>query len=66
MVSTPYTKLMTAIMDVDMAAAVLVATEARADALGVPADRRVYLRGAGSAEEPAGHGHPPDHGARRP
>ena len=45
MVATPYTKLMTAIMDVDMAAAVLLATEARADALGVPADKRVYLRG---------------------
>ena len=47
MVATPYTKLMTAIMDVDMAAAVLLATEERADALGVPADQRVYLRGAG-------------------
>ena len=53
MVATPYTKYMTAIMDVDMAAAVLVATESRADALGVPADQRVYLRGTGSAEEPA-------------
>jgi acetyl-CoA C-acetyltransferase len=53
MVATPSTKYMTAIMDVDMAAAVLVATEARADALGVPADRRVYLRGSGAAEEPA-------------
>ena len=36
-----------------MAAAVVVATEARADALGVPADRRVYLRGPGGAAEPA-------------
>jgi acetyl-CoA C-acetyltransferase len=53
MVATPYTKLMTAIMDVDMAAAVLVATEARADALGVAADNRVYLRGVGAAEEPS-------------
>ncbi len=53
MVATPYTKLMTAIMDVDMAAAVLLATEERADALGVPADQRVYLQGAGYAEEPA-------------
>lgn len=52
MVATPYTKLMTAIMDVDMAAAVLVATEARADELGVPRDRRVYLRGTGGAAEP--------------
>ncbi len=52
MVSTPYTKLMTAVMDVDMAAAVLLATEEAADRLGVPADRRVYLRGAGAGEEP--------------
>jgi acetyl-CoA C-acetyltransferase len=52
MVATPYTKLMTAIMDVDMAAAVLVATEARADALDVPTDQRVYLRGSGAAEDP--------------
>lgn len=52
MVSTPYTKLMTAVMDVDMAAAVLLATEARADALGVPRERRVYLRGWGRASEP--------------
>ena len=52
MVATPYTKLMTAVMDVDMAAAVLVATEARADELGVPRDRRVYLWGSGVAEEP--------------
>ena len=53
LVATPYTKLMTAIMDVDMAAAVLMATEERADALGVPTDQRVYLRGDGYAEEPA-------------
>ncbi len=53
MVSTPYTKLMTAIMDVDMAAAVLLATEERADALGVPTEQRVYLHGTGYAEEPA-------------
>jgi len=53
MVATPYTKLMTAVMDVDMAAAVLVATEERADELGVPRERRVYLWGAGSDDEPA-------------
>ena len=53
MVATPYTKLMTAIMDVDMAAAVLLATEERADALGVPPEKRVYLRGAGAADDPA-------------
>jgi acetyl-CoA C-acetyltransferase len=52
MVATPYTKLMTAIMDVDMAAAVLIATEGCADGLGVPAERRVYMRGFGLADEP--------------
>jgi acetyl-CoA C-acetyltransferase len=60
MVATPYTKLMTAFMDVDMAAAVLLATDARADALGVPADRRVYLRGFGSADEPFGMAERPE------
>ena len=58
MVAYPYTKLMTSIMDVDMAAAVVLASEEKADALGVPADRRVYLRGWGYAEDPvhvAGH-----------
>jgi acetyl-CoA C-acetyltransferase len=52
MVGYPYSKLMTAIMDVDMAAAVLVASDATADSLGVPAERRVYLRGWGYAEDP--------------
>jgi len=45
MISSPYTKRMVAIMDVDMAAALLVATHAKADDLGVPRDQRVYLRG---------------------
>jgi len=59
MVASPYTKLMTAIMDVDMAASVVLASAAKADALGVPEERRVYLRGWGYAEDPA-HvaGHP--------
>ncbi len=59
MVAYPYTKLMTAIMDVDMAAALVLASAERADALGVPEERRVYLRGWGYAEDPA-HvaGHP--------
>jgi len=52
MVATPFTKLMTAVMDVDMAAALLIATQGRADELGVPADRRVYLWGTGADEEP--------------
>jgi len=45
LISTPYTKYMTAIMDVDMAAGLLIATHGKADELGIPADRRVYLRG---------------------
>ena len=52
MVGYPYSKLMTAIMDVDMAAAVIVASDTMADSLGVPLDNRVYLRGWGYAEDP--------------
>jgi acetyl-CoA C-acetyltransferase len=44
-ISTPYTKRMVAIMDVDMAAGLLVATHRKADELGVPHEQRVYLRG---------------------
>jgi acetyl-CoA C-acetyltransferase len=46
-------------MDVDMAAALVLASAAKADALGIPEERRVYLRGAAYAEDPA-HvaGHP--------
>ena len=52
MVGYPYTKYMISIMDVDMAAAVLVAATRRADALGVPPERRVYLRGWCYATDP--------------
>jgi acetyl-CoA C-acetyltransferase len=58
MVAYPYTKLMTAIMDVDMAAAVLLASASKADALGVPEEKRVHLRGWAYAEDPA---HVADH-----
>lgn len=44
-VSSPYRKYMVAIMDVDMAAALVVATHAKAEELGVPSDQRIYLRG---------------------
>lgn len=44
MVGYPYTKEMVAIMDVDMAAAVVLATWGAADRLGVPVERRVPLR----------------------
>jgi acetyl-CoA C-acetyltransferase len=44
-VGWPYTKYEVSVMDVDMAAAVVLASESAADALGVPRDRRVYPRG---------------------
>ena len=52
MVGYPYTKYMVAVMDVDMAAALVMTTHERADALGVPPDRRVYLRGWCGANDP--------------
>ena len=52
MVGYPYTKYMISIMDVDMGAAVLLASHERADALGVPEERRVYLRGWCYATDP--------------
>lgn len=58
MVAYPYTKRMVSIMDVDQAAGVLLASHGQADALGVPSDRRVYLRGWAYAQDP-------DHVAQR-
>lgn len=52
MVGYPYTKYMVSIMDVDMAAAFVMCSEAKADELGVPADRRVYPRGWCYVEDP--------------
>ena len=52
MVGYPYTKYMVSIMDVDMAAAVLLASHEAADELGVPTDQRVYLRGWSYATDP--------------
>lgn len=52
MVATPYPKYSVAVMDVDMAAAIVLATHERADALGVPPERRVYLRGSAYATDP--------------
>ena len=52
MVGYPYTKRCVAVMDVDMAAAVIVASQDAADVLGVPMDRRVYLRGAAYGTDP--------------
>jgi acetyl-CoA C-acetyltransferase len=52
MVGYPYTKYMVSVMDVDMAGALVLATHGRADALGVPLDRRVYPRGWCYARDP--------------
>ncbi|MGB8404239.1 MAG: acetyl-CoA synthetase [Mycobacterium sp.] len=52
-VGWPYTKHEVAVMDVDMSAALLLATAERADALGVSEDRRLYLGGWARAEDPA-------------
>ncbi len=51
MVASPYTKLMTSFMGVNMAAANLMVTRGTADAWGVPEDRRAYLRGWGFARD---------------
>lgn len=47
----PYTKLMNAIIAVDMAACVLLTTAGTARELGVPPEQCVYLRGAASAAD---------------
>ena len=52
MVGYPYSKYMVSVMDVDMAAAVILTSHAKADALGIPTDQRVYLRGWCHATDP--------------
>ena len=52
LVGYPYTKYMVSIMDVDMAAGVVITSHERADVLGVPADQRIYLRGWCFATDP--------------
>ncbi|HVU73340.1 MAG TPA: acetyl-CoA acetyltransferase [Mycobacteriales bacterium] len=44
-VGWPYTKYEVSVMDVDMSAAAIIASEATADALGVPVEKRVYPLG---------------------
>ena len=51
LVGWPYTKHEVSVLDVDMAAAVLMCSWERADALGVPDDRRIVLRGWAYGEE---------------
>jgi acetyl-CoA C-acetyltransferase len=52
-VGWPYTKHEVAVMDVDMSAALLLATAEKADALGVGEEQRLYLSGWAYAEDPA-------------
>lgn len=47
----PYTKIMNAIIAVDMAACAILTTAATARELGVPEERWVYLRGAADAHD---------------
>ncbi|MGI4901417.1 MAG: acetyl-CoA acetyltransferase [Janthinobacterium lividum] len=50
-VGFPFTKLMTASAYIDQAAAFFVVSEARADALGIARDKRVYLHGTAQAHD---------------
>lgn len=52
MVGYPYTKTMVSVMDVDMAAAVVIASDEAADGMGIDPDRRVYLHGTGYSLDP--------------
>ncbi|MFC5832905.1 acetyl-CoA synthetase [Nonomuraea insulae] len=50
-VGWPYSRSTVAVLEVDQAAAVVLASSALADRLGVPRERRVYLRGWAYAED---------------
>lgn len=50
-VGYPYTRLMTANMYVDQAAAIILCSREQADAWGVPLEKRVYLRGAAEGHD---------------
>jgi acetyl-CoA C-acetyltransferase len=52
MVAYPYTKYVISVMDVDLGGAIVIASHEAADRLGVPPDRRVYLRGWCYATDP--------------
>ena len=55
MVAFPYTKYMNAVLAVDQGAAVIVCSQARARALGIPASRWVHWWGGGDAVEEPWH-----------
>ncbi|MCF6470178.1 acetyl-CoA synthetase [Nonomuraea sp. MG754425] len=50
-VGWPYTRDTVAVLEVDQAAAVVLASSGLADRLGVPRDQRIYLRGWAYAED---------------
>lgn len=52
MVSYPFSKYSMAMMDVDMAAAVIVMSHKKADELGVPQRKRVYIHSSAFAKAP--------------
>jgi acetyl-CoA C-acetyltransferase len=51
MVGHPYPKYLNAIIQVDQAAALILCSSAKADELGVPAGKRVYLHGCAQSHE---------------
>lgn len=51
MVAFPYTKLMCSNMNVNQAAAVILTSQARAEALGIPEEKMIFLRGCADAED---------------
>jgi len=63
LVGYPYTKRSVSVMDVDMAACLIVASHGRADELGIPQDRRAYLHGWGQALDPVYLAEHPDLGS---
>ena len=52
LVAHPYTKLVTSFMDVDQAAALVLASTEAADRLGIPTERRVHVRGWAEGRDP--------------
>ena len=60
LVAYPYTKLVVAIMDVDLVGALVLASPEAADAMGIAPDRRVSVRGTGSADDPVHVAEHPD------
>jgi len=51
MICFPYTKVMNAIVEVDLAAGVILTSDSEARRLGVPADKLVYIHGASDATD---------------